>query len=277
MTISLLLALACGDKDPTQDSASADADTDTDADSDTDTDTDADTDVNYECTDDGETNLCGNIQFDGAGAASARLQLCAVSCLPGNTDADGDFAYDGITAAPTVHSYDIFPFDDTYAKVFLPMSVEEGTTRELDITVPKQNSWVSLPSGSAGDVELGDGLTITANSDDLTGAFGVDFTQGRAVQVDSSIWPDFDELTGTPVALWYLEPYDSYTTSGDAIPFKIAAASLPGSGPYQAWTWHYSVEDAHTEWESAGTVTVDGDWATSDSGIHVLGTLVLTE
>jgi len=265
--LTLLLALACSDKDPATDSGESDTDTDADADSDTDTDTDADTDVQT-------FNLSGFVTVEGGAGLESRMQLCAVSCRPGSSDATGAYAFENATASPTVHSFDIFPSDTDYAKVLLPVTYDADAT--LSVTVPKNTSWIDI-GASDSEVDLGGGLHVTLGTDNMSPPFGIDPTPGRATQVDSSIWPDVQLLEGELVGLWYLDPYDTYSADGEGFDFRIEASALPGAGPYKVWVMHYDTHELTSYWDAAGTLTVDGDWATSDGKLPLLNTIAITE
>ena len=58
---------------------------------------------------------------------------------------------------------------------------------------------------------------------------------------------------------------------------SVEPSALPGAGPYKVWVMHYDTHEFTSYWDAAGTLTVDGDWATSDGKLPLLNTIAITE
>ena len=135
MTLALLFALACGDKEPTDSGIDGDADTDTDADSDTDSDADADTDADSDADADTDADTdsdtdadadCEGLSFDLSGAPAEPKE--------GDSWSDGGvtFTFEALDGS--------FWSQGSGSCVFLAPAVLSADLTGLDCT-PTQASW----------------------------------------------------------------------------------------------------------------------------------------
>jgi hypothetical protein len=264
-----LIACSGTAKDTTDTSlTAADTDTDTDADADTDTDTDTDTDVDTEppdpCVGAPVTGSLSGTVLDANGSPVADTIINACSsfgCIPGDVDpADGTYSFDAVPACP--HSIDVFPpHEDGWATPLTPLMFDDGEHTELNMVLVKSSAPVTTPA-TAAEVEVTPGLFLTVGLDTVELLFG-DVSEISGVEVDSMYWPTVIEgLPGTPIAMWYLDPFDAESEVGMPIRFSNSWGLEDGT-TYDVYNAVYD----EFAWVYSGEVTVSGDELSGDASI----------
>lgn len=218
----------------------------------------------------GEVTEC-----DGTPLGDLRLTLCNyLGCRFSSTDAAGGYAFTGLE--PGDYSLDALPGEeDGRFTVLVPVELAQDEARAVDLRVPTIDNAQAMP-GSTEDVEIADGLTVTLKSGDLDLDFG-DVTDIAGTLVDAGCQPEGLVLPGgvTPVAMWYLHPYDAHAVNG-GVPYEME--NLWGLSPAEELEVWVGVYDAF-DWVSAGTVTVTGDGTLLENldgtGLPVFSTVVL--
>ena len=249
-----LILTACDGTDT--DTTESDTDTDADTDTDTDTDTDSDTDAGVV--------MKGNVEDADGNPRQSPMQLCdARGCRFANPDGSGNFEFQGTfqpgpylmyTAAEGLEAATNFT-----VIVPDPETVSEVTTK---IVVYDVEEWGTIGASSA-TYPAGTGLTINAGEDNITLFDSRDKRVG-GVRVDID---DIPELSiGTPVAGWYIRPFEGEVKSGQTMEFDITA-DWTGAGDGTKWEvflgWY--------TWESLGVHTVSDGMIRSEipAGKHV--------
>ncbi len=197
------------------------------------------------------------------------LKFCNVTgCRMGETDAAGAFRFDDATTDPYAFE-PVPPVGSGYATVLMPLTLDPDETRAVDIEVPMLDAAEPL-SATPAEVELGSGLFVTVSTD-LDAPFGAEAaTEARGVQ--ARVLPAFDDIPGTVIAAWYLDPFNYKSAEG--LPFRIENQWFLADGS-ALHVWVGSYDDF--AWLDAGEVVVSGGSLSGTGRLPLLSSVVLVQ
>jgi hypothetical protein len=227
--------------------------TETDTGPDTDPDSDSDTDTDTECKRDPGDNVVGVVMkgtvvdVDGNPRTSG-MQLCnSVGCRFATPCPDGTYVFQG--------GFEPGPFLYYTASAGLEtatnytITIPDVVEMDNNIVVHDVSAWADIGEASS-PAAMGDGLTLTIGTDRVQLFDTRDLRLGGA-RVDLGKVPPLD--IGTPVAAWYLRPFEAEIRAGQTVPFEIVA---DWTGAEESTSWQVYV--GWYEWESAGVFQVTG-------------------
>ena len=278
--LALLLFPGCSkEKESSTDSGETDTDTDSDADTDTDTDTDTGP---FE-----DTSLSGVftgtvVDASGTPVPDAKIAFCLGICRIADSDANGQFVYNGFHTA--TYSFDIKMPGTDIAPLLAPLDMEAGVDVSMSFTIFDLEADKVLPE-VATDVELVPGFWVNLGKDNIDMGFSPqDTTTGVRVPVEGQGWLAHSSLAsdfenGAISGMWYLEPWEAVGTP-DPLHFRIA--NEDGWSPGTAVTvWAASYKDFAFLDAGPAAVSSDGAWIEpvpgEGGGIPVLSTVVVID
>lgn len=226
----------------------------TDGDTDTDTDTDTSEPPSYV--------LQGTItDTDGNPVAGANIRFCnVVICYQQFSTDTGGY---GFIRGDGNFAFRVDSADHPTASTPL-VSVEDGSTRTMDVVMPAYDMEMAVPTASA-EHQLASNLYVTFSSSDLEMPDGVtDPIAGGAFVPSTATLPMDEDPSGggTLAGVWYLAEYDAKAT-GDALPFRVtdaASLGLTDGDTVEVYVHSYKrfvvLDQTESQWASAGTATV---------------------
>lgn len=195
-------------------------------------------------------------------------------CRIEETAADGSYCYADVVPADYAF-VPVPPEGSGLAHALTTFVMAPGQVRTVDAVVPPLEPSVTIPA-TAAEFEAGAGFYVTIGAGEITppDPFTPDNECLAGVQVPSAAWPVLEGLPGTPVAVWYVDPFDFDAPGG--LPFRIEDqwASAEGKA-YDLWVGSYG----DFGWLEVGTLTASGGWLTPDAGVALplLSTFVLVD
>lgn len=249
-----LLLLACdgGGKEPADDT---DLETDTPEDT-AGSDTDDDPTIP-----DGPLVLTGVVR-DGSGApitSGVRVQYCrGEACVSAHGFDAGTYSFYGLDAG--AGSFEVVNTSDTARRpnIFVPITLG-NSTRTVDAVLPDLGPAQPVPA-DAGWLTLAEGLQLEVTAGDLTPAspFEPAITELAGVKVVDDALP-VEGIGGTPLAMFYLWPFDADSTAHMQVRVDPATLLVGGtpliSGQAELWYADYET----SSWHSLGDLTDNGD------------------
>ncbi len=272
--LTLILALACGDKpDPADDSTPTGTD-DSEAPID---DTAPETnpcepkDIAV-----GETGLYGTVTSsdDGSPVACMRAQFCHSACAVGQNNGDGQYSIG--TNEDGMGALEFFPLSDDYADYYvtaIPYITDAGGDYGIDVQLQKGSGWQDMPA-TATQVEMGDGLSLTIGQDVVELPFGTDADALGAVSMPQAAWPPLMGLDhgGTVVAIYQLSPFDAHSAEG--LDFWISGSPIEETKTYSVYEFEVDTTEFIYGWHNTGTSVAEGGVGGT---LHYLSMLVVVE
>jgi hypothetical protein len=161
------------------------------------------------------------------------------------------------------------------ATYFTVVDLVVDETRTIDLPILSYDVVVPL-SASSQQYTLGTGLYATFAEDDIQSveklASPVEDVGG--VRVPEAIWPPLDGLTGTPLGVWYIDPFNWESVDPGGLPAYFDNTwALPAGTELDVFIGSYS----DYAWIDAGTATVSKDGNTIDFSLPLLSTVVLLQ
>jgi hypothetical protein len=271
--LTLILALACGEKpDPTDDSeptATDDSEAQTD---------DTAPEANPCEPDDmaiGSSGIHGTVTAsDGGPVGCMRAQFCHGSCAVGQNNADGQYSIS--TNEDGMGALEFFPLSDDFADYFvtaIPYITDVGADYNVDVVLQKSSGWQAMPA-TATQVDMGDGLSLNLGADLVELPFGTDADTVGAVSMPESDWPPLIGLDhgGTVVAIYQLSPFDAHASSG--LDFWISNAAIQETHTYSVYEFEVDTTEFIYGWNNTGTSVAEGGVGGT---LHYLSMLVVVE
>lgn len=258
----LLVLAACGEKaDDTGSGGDTDA-TDSDTIGNTDTGGGGGTDTPPE-----PQQLHGAL-VDEAGApiTGVQVKFCnTAGCRIASADGSGAFAFDeAVTGA-----YSLEPVPPAgKATVLVPITLDPNEEADVTLVVPDLDAAHPL-SASPTELELGSGLFVTVSTDLVVPFAEPDPTEAAGVRAPTL--PPIEGVTGTPLAAWYLAPFNYKSDAG--LPFRIADEWDLGGATLHVWVASYD----DFAWLDAGEVTAHDGYLTGSGKLPLLSTVVLVQ
>jgi len=218
---------------------------------------------------DGPQGSIGGVIRDVSGAPMAAIEvaLCAEMCLTTHTGVDGSFLVDPLPAVP--HAFHLRVTQATgFASPMVPVTIAEGVHRVLDAVVPPMPAGVPLGSEPQ-EVQPAPGLHVTVAAGAAEVTFGDPITELAALALPPEQWPPIEGVSGTPLAVYYLAPYDA--DADPPLSFRVDDAwSLAEGAEVRAFVAGYGEQ----RWVEAGVLEasssgLEGGW------LPMLTTLVL--
>ncbi len=210
---------------------------------------------------------------DGQPVEGVRMQLCdEIMCRTDDTASDGSYAFTDVGGK--TYSFDAVPDAETgFATQLVPLALGLDEHREVDVVLYEMGPEVPLPP-EPDWVDVTDDLSVQAAAGQLSTLFET-FDTMAGVRVDPADFPPIDELAGTPLALWYLDPYDAHPPEGEELPWRSSdPLGLPPGTVLEAWAANYDT----FEWLPAGELEVTADGLELvQGGLPVISTLVVIQ
>ena len=211
--------------------------------------------------------------LDGAGQplGGAKVRFCrAELCLIATSDVAGEFCIP--EAVPGWHAFEVRGprCSEGYAISYVPVTYDPDEQRTFEMVVPNLGDATALPATPT-EIEAATGIFVTIGADSLTTPkFEEDATEIAGVRLTEAQFPTVD-LPGTPMAMWYLSPFEYSADPG--LPVRFANdLGLEDGTTLELWIGSYKEQN----WLDGGTVTVKGDWIEgTDSRIPVTSTVLL--
>jgi hypothetical protein len=155
-----------------------------------------------------------------------------------DTQPDGTYAFANVDAADS--SFEPIPVDSSLATPFTPLTFAPLENRVLNMVVPALSHEYDLTTTDQ-EVELGTGLFVTVNSDNIDPPLFTDPAESVAgVRVDAAHFPPMD-WDAELLAVWYTAPFDHHSPNG--LPYRITGDSdmgLVDGDVVEVWIGSYS-------------------------------------
>jgi hypothetical protein len=218
--------------------------------------------------------LDGTLTAAGAPVADTPLRLCrGTLCRNTNSAADGTYEYDAVP--PVWHSFEAVPGPESgFATPFVPLLFTEGQHRTVDLHLLPYDD-VSPLGVDPQELPAGRGLYITAGLGDLEPPlFEADATEISGVRVDDpGDQVPLDGISGTLLAMWYVDPFDHTAVLPGGLPIRIDDEwGLADGATLEVYVGNYE----QSAWLDAGTVTAYGGSLTGAS-LPNIATVILVQ
>lgn len=215
--------------------------------------------------------------MSGSPVEGANVLACTTElCKNGFTDETGAYS---ITNLDGLYAFKVKPPKATglmTAGTRIEMGADEE--RKVDVKLYAPEISVSTPATTS-EVELAPGLFVTFGADDLEVPAATDAEKAGGTRIALEDIPPIDGMVGTPMAAYYLAPWDGANATG--LPFRLTdTLGLEDGETADAWVYTYEtyvnmlVDDP---WVSAGTLTRVGDELVSDGKLTSLSMLVIVK
>ena len=207
---------------------------------------------------------------DGEPAAGARVTLCHGACRFADVEDDGSFSFIEVPADTYALHLTTLGTDLDYADLLVAIELSPDEDRQIADPFPMAELGQATRVDAAGEVDAGNGLSLTVDPDTVTLPWNVD-TFDLAAAAPTAFPPELP--AGDPLAVWYLDPFDATLDPGATARIANTWDLAPGT-ELELWTASY----ADYAWIEGGTVTVSDDGSELQGGdIRVLSTLVLMD
>ncbi len=228
---------------------------------------------------DRSATLNGRLLDCGGGDAPAGfdIRFCDVQTCRYHTTPAGDSSFEFTGSLVGFNSFEaVDAAGHGYATGFVPLELATDEVRTVDITLCPHDTPSPL-TGTATEMELGEGLYITLSTSSIEPPLFVDpETEASGVRLAPADHVPTDGISGTVVEQWYVDPFNNHATGAD-LPIRFDGAVLGlAAASYRVYVGSYD----DFAWIDVGTFS-DGDadgWYTADGGeLPLLGTILLVE
>ncbi len=193
-------------------------------------------------------------------------------CLFAESDAEGRFGFDDVVV--DWHSLEVIPPEGSsgLATVFAPIDFQTNESRGIDLTMPPLDPATALPT-TAAPLQVGAGLQIALAAGDLEPPTFVDeATEVAGVRLTDDQYVPLDDVQGTVVAMWFLDPFDHEPTVDVPMTFTNDY-NLAELTELRVIVGDYTT----SQWLEAGTLIVKSGALQGDVKLPVTSTVVLLD